>query len=287
MKSVERDYAGNVSEKAPTPRVKIFNMPRLVLRYYPYLHRWSVPTSRYGGRLIDWLVGREDANLSLIPIDENIERGENVVVPVGIVEHFIRESSARYIVNYCPCRDVTDCKDYPRDIGCIWIGGAVLDITPSPDVGRLVSVEEAIEHVHKAREAGLVQLVGKWRSDPRAFGVDRQHKRFITLCNCCPCCCISRGLLEGKPDIKEVFHKLQGLTVNVDLDKCEGCGECAEACIFNNITVINKKSTIGDDCKGCGFCATVCPNKAISLRLDDPTFVNEAIERISSVVDVT
>ena len=32
--------------------------------------------------------------------------------------------------------------------------------------------------------------------------------------------------------MSEVFHKLPGLTVTVDLDKCEGCGTCAETCEF-------------------------------------------------------
>ncbi len=292
-----KSSSGVVKEKSSVPRPRVFNMPRLALRFYPWLYRTARPTFKYGGKFVDWFVGRDeailtwipnDANIVQIPVDENVEQAGSVVLPAEIIEHFIREAGAVYIMNYCPCRDVTDCKDYPRDIGCMWIGGAVSDIAYAPEVGYLATTEQALEHLQKARDAGLVQLVGKWSTDARLMGVARNHRRFITLCNCCPCCCVSRPFAEGGPELmSEVFHKLPGLTVTVDLDKCEGCGTCAKTCEFKNITVVNKKSTIGDNCKGCGMCATVCPNKAITLTLEDPTYVEAMIKQISSVVDVT
>ena len=85
--------------------------------------------------MLTWIPN--DANIVQIPVDENVEPGESVVLPAEIIEHFIREAGAVYIMNYCPCRDVTDCKDYPRDIGCMWIGGGVRDIAYAPEVGYL------------------------------------------------------------------------------------------------------------------------------------------------------
>jgi UDP-glucose 4-epimerase len=75
--------------------------------------------------------------------------------------------------------------------------------------------------------------------------------------------------------------------MRVDRESCEGCGECAEACMFGHITLTDGKPFFSDECKGCGFCALACPNQAISIRIEDPSFIEEAIARISGAVDVT
>ena len=42
----------------------------------------------------------------------------------------------------------------------MWIGSGVRDIAYAPEVGYLATTEQALEHLEKARDAGLVQLVG-------------------------------------------------------------------------------------------------------------------------------
>lgn len=48
---------------------------------------------------------------------------------------------------------------------------------------------------------------------------------------------------------------------------CVGFGDCAEACEYNGITIVNEIAHINTDiCVGCGQCASVCPNHLISVK---------------------
>ncbi|SFR07872.1 indolepyruvate ferredoxin oxidoreductase subunit alpha [Desulfoscipio geothermicus] len=58
-------------------------------------------------------------------------------------------------------------------------------------------------------------------------------------------------------------------TVTIDVDKCEGCGECTEGCPADILEMDGDKAAVsGDpsDCLGCETCVTVCPNGAISIE---------------------
>jgi ferredoxin len=277
-------YNEKVKSKLGIPRISMF--------LYPYVYRLGKPVLKLTrfpvmGKVGHVALDTENSNLSYIPIHEDLELPEGIVAPVSIAEHFIRQSSYRFKMEYCPCREANDCQNFPHDIGCIWIGGSTAGINAPSEIGRLVSVEEAIEHLHRARDAGLVTVLGKFIPDAAALGVFKDHRRFMTMCNCCSCCCMVKFMREGRPEYNKIVHRLQGLTMNVDTEKCEGCGECAEACMFGQITVIDQRAHIGADCKGCGFCAAACPNNAISITIDDPTFIEEAVNRISGAVDVT
>lgn len=51
---------------------------------------------------------------------------------------------------------------------------------------------------------------------------------------------------------------------DVDMTRCDGCGECAAICQFKAITCLGKVVlTFPEMCHGCGACWLVCPKKAI------------------------
>ena len=53
----------------------------------------------------------------------------------------------------------------------------------------------------------------------------------------------------------------------VDLDKCDFCGDCGEICQFSAITVIGEKVlTFPELCHSCRGCMMVCPREAISEK---------------------
>jgi len=50
----------------------------------------------------------------------------------------------------------------------------------------------------------------------------------------------------------------------IDFDKCDYCGVCAEVCEYNAVFVSkNNVMVINDLCHGCGACTMFCPQKAI------------------------
>ena len=240
------------------------------------------------GSLIDWGLFAGD-DLVYLPTDrsvlinENIDQTENLVLPSSVVDHFIEKASHHWVMDFCICRESSQCQDYPRQYGCIFLGEAVLKINPR--LGRLVSKADALEHAKRCREAGLVHVVGRNKLDVMWLGAGPGEK-LLTICNCCPCCCLWKVLPEITPRIGDKVSRLPGVSVQVS-DLCQGCGTCTDGvCFVDAIRLVNNQAFIGEDCRGCGRCAEVCPNEAISLTICGNTYVDQTIERLSQRVNV-
>jgi ferredoxin len=221
-----------------------------------------------------------------IEIGASIEDEEGMVLPSTVLEHLIRNASHRVIINFCLCRDGMECKDYPIDLGCIFMGDAAKGI--DPELGRPASVDEALEYAAKCREAGLVHIVGRFSADLRWLnpGVGPIDK-LITVCNCCPCCCGMRSVPILKDDLREqTLAHMPGLNMEVS-DECIGCGDCVEQCIFQGIEMKDDKAVITERCRICGRCVDICPTEAIEITVESADYVEKAIENISSRVDFT
>ena len=53
--------------------------------------------------------------------------------------------------------------------------------------------------------------------------------------------------------------------IQIDKERCIGCGLCAQDCIAANIRVENGKAVVLQECLTCGHCAAVCPQQAVSI----------------------
>ncbi len=219
----------------------------------------------------------------VIRLDQSINLQGSLVLPSKVAEAFVEQSNYRWLMNFCMCRTANKCKDYPADVGCLFLGEAAMHINPK--LGRPVSKIEAIAHLKKGRELGLIHLVGKVKGDALWLGA-KPEKKLLTICNCCPCCCISGLIKYLAPQIAANYTKMPGVEVRVT-DRCVGCGTCAKICFVNAIRVINDRATIGNMCRGCGRCVEVCPRKAIELTLTDVQFLQKSIGRIAKLVDLT
>jgi len=218
----------------------------------------------------------------VIEINQEVEKPEDMILPSKIVEYFINKSNYHWIMNFCICREGADCKNYPKDLGCLFMGEAVLNINPK--IGRLVSKEEALQHVNACREAGLVHTIGRNKLDSFWLGVGPENK-LLTVCNCCECCCITQHVAKLGAKVRKVAHKMPGVVVKTT-DKCKGCGLCQSVCIFNAIELIDEKAQINEECRGCGRCVDICPQKAIALTIEDEQSIQKSIGRIDELVDV-
>ncbi|MBG0771790.1 MAG: 4Fe-4S binding protein, partial [Anaerolineaceae bacterium] len=219
-----------------------------------------------------------------VVINHQIDDQENVVIPSEVVSHFIEEASHIFLMSHCVCREAADCQDYDHDIGCIFLGEAVLDINPK--LGRLVDKEAALAHVERAREAGLVHLIGRDKIDAVWMGVEAST-RLMTICNCCPCCCLFKFLPNLAPKLSNKVERMPGVVVSVTED-CIGCGKCAQEdiCFINAITILDGIAVISEECRGCGRCVEVCPTGAIHLDIEQDDYIEAAIDRLSQAVDV-
>jgi ferredoxin len=241
------------------------------------------------GGIIDGMLF-EDDDIIYLPqdgvIDVNKSFGElvNMVMPSQVVEHFIDKANYYWVMNWCICRKSSRCKHYPQELGCLFLGEAAMKIDPR--LGHPVTKDEALQHIRKCRDAGLVQLVGRNKLDATWLDVSPGNK-LLTICNCCPCCCLWRMLPDLSAKISSKVTKMPGIEVRVS-QRCQGCGTCSQGiCFVGAIHLENGHSVISEDCRGCGRCVAICPNNAIEILLHDEQYVEKSINRIARAVDVT
>jgi NAD-dependent dihydropyrimidine dehydrogenase PreA subunit len=62
-------------------------------------------------------------------------------------------------------------------------------------------------------------------------------------------------------------QRRQLMAAVVDQEKCNGCGDCVEACPLEAIKIEGEKSVVDPEtCGDCGACVDACPNEAISCE---------------------
>lgn len=241
------------------------------------------------GKLITLLTvpmfSKKNLNISYLPINAQVEEPGSSPLPIAIVEELIRRSGHRVIINRCTCRDAKQCTNHPIEYACTLLGEGTREIDPR--IARHATVEEAIEHLHKAVANGLIPMTGRVKVDNLIWGVADRGK-LLTICYCCRCCCTI--LQSGKyfpPAAAKSLVMLQGLEIAVDAKRCTGCGTCVADCFMAAIELDNNIARHDlTQCKGCGHCATVCPQQAVTVRVADmDAAVNDLMGRIESLID--
>ena len=224
---------------------------------------------------------------SYIPVNLSAGQYENEVIPLKVFEHFI-EKASNIVVCHCLCRRNYDCQDHDKTIGCMYMGDDTKNMVLT-DIQRNISKEEAVQYVKEAIDDGLIPLIGRSVGETEGQSIkDTGH--FLSSCFCCTCCCINGKTLSNASAAivsENMIQKIKGLEVKIDPMKCVGCGTCLEVCVFKGREIIDGKATIDPElCLGCGRCVDECPNGAISIEIEDPTYIDELIAKIESIVDV-
>ena len=218
----------------------------------------------------------------VIQINQNINEDGSIILPSEVLNYFIDRSKHHVIMNFCICRKSKNCKNYPQDFGCLFLGEAALNIDSK--LGRRVTTEEAKEYVKKCREAGLVHLIGRNKLDS-VWLKAKPPEKLLTICNCCECCCLWMMLPNLSKEISSKVTKLSGLEIKVT-DKCTGCGECVKVCFVNAIEISYGKAQINIDCRGCGRCVDRCKFDAIEIYLEKNS-LEDSIINISNSIDLS
>ena len=101
------------------------------------------------GRVIDFLLFKDDDIMYLpqdktIPINHRLDGRNELVLPSQILDRIIETAGYHWIMDFCICRESSDCRDFPKDLGCLFMGEATLDINPK--FGRPVNAAAARNH---------------------------------------------------------------------------------------------------------------------------------------------
>jgi len=214
-----------------------------------------------------------------------VSRPESVALPRRIVEEIVSRATDIFVLDECICRAKFDCKNHPRDIGCMALGRGTRRMHPSH--GRFITKEAAAAHIERAAKAGLVANFAHTWIDPVAFGLT-QFDHLMFICFCDDCCCLYRTHMTKRgPNLDKAYKRLPGISIEVKKERCTGCGICVERCFAGERKIIDGVVTIGPGCKGCGRCVEICPEEANLLIMDDAdVLIDRMMERIGKVADI-
>ena len=271
-------------------RPRFVDISRFTLKYIFNWRFWIAEITKKSKtyrKIIDKMLF-EDDEIVVIPntinINKKIESDGSEFLPTDIIKDVIRRCDDIVIMNSCLCRTSNGCSDYPKDIGCIFLGPTARKI-PS-HIGKLSTVEEALAQVDRADAAGLTHIIGRNKIDTVWMNI-KPGKGLLTICHCCPCCCLWKVYPNLDNEISDKLEKLDGVSVKLHEDKCKKCKLCLdEVCMYQAISFTNNKITIDPNiCKGCGLCVNTCKFDAITIDYTEKT-IDSVVNRIDNLLEI-
>ena len=238
-------------------------------------------------------------DIQVLPLDGSIKKGrfihevainstipvsDDTILPSEVLKVMIKRSKYHFIMDFCICRRSNNCKDYPHEYGCLFLGKSVKKI--SNNLGRRVNADEAIEYVDKCSEAGLVHIIGRNKIDSIWLNTGPKED-LLTICNCCPCCCLWKMIHELPDNIGKSLTPMEGVEIEYNPENCIICGSCVTGiCFVDAITITDHGVEIDTEkCRKCGRCVNICNNNSLTISMNSDA-VNNSIERVEKLVDV-
>ncbi|MFH0814395.1 MAG: 4Fe-4S binding protein [Pseudomonadota bacterium] len=194
-----------------------------------------------------------------VPVNLAVDRSVTAVYSYDMMKEVIQRAR-RIAVCHCPCRMAgklffdTKCKHSLEN--CIKFN-KMADYALEHGLGREISREEALEITRKAEEEGLIHFVDNCQGEI-------QHN-----CNCCSCCCCFTMPIKNRLVPRDSMMATYYLRTT-DEEACTGCGQCADDCPLEIITIKDDKPVVDESiCIGCGVCLLHCPTGAAKVKEKD------------------
>lgn len=206
--------------------------------------------NEYSPHLLESQKSTRTKQLRVVPISKTVT-AETRIMPYEDAESIIR-SQSKIVIADCICRKEHKMigKGCDGEMRACFIFGSGAYFYEGNGLGKSVSVDEAIEILHKGIEAGLVLQPGN-------------SKKPTNICMCCGCCCqILKNVAKMEKPAEFVCSSYYAV---VDADTCVACGNCEDKCPMDAISVEDTATVYLDKCIGCGVCAGVCDVEAIRL----------------------
>jgi ferredoxin len=194
----------------------------------------------------------------LISVDQAIElRDLEQVIPYTQARDIVLQDPDHIVVLDCPCRSARSDPCLPLDV-CLIVGEPFASFVAEHHASRSrwITQQEAVKIIEAEHERGHVH---------HAFFKDAMLGRYYAICNCCSCCCGAMQAWRGDTPMLAS----SGYVSQVEAALCHGCGDCAQVCPFDAISVSDGRSVVdADACMGCGVCVDKCEHGALSLVRD-------------------
>lgn len=212
----------------------------------------------------------------VMPLNVDItDKSQKVIVPMDMLKESLKNMTFIGGMDHCLCREANNCKDFPQDFGCLFLGEAGRFILKH-GLGRELTYEEACAHIDRAAELGLMAQAA-WLEIEHFFWsvTSDEGDKFLEVCFCCPCCCVGMRLMRNlTPNEYNRFHP-SGWTAVADRTKCIGCKKCGaetNGCPVEAISFGKDGKVVIDQdrCLGCGICKSRCPADVIKIKQTMP-----------------
>lgn len=179
-----------------------------------------------------------------IPVNKEVVEGGEVLPYDDIIERL--DQFDIFAVSQCVCRTLNKTLGAPTDFPmetCVSCG-EMAQFYIENNIGRKIEKEEVIAVLKKSVEVGMViQTCCSKASE--------------IICSCHSTAC---GILQAaKVCPGEAMKNISHYEIKAELEKCIGCGKCAERCPMASITMKDRKPVTDASCLGCGQCVGICP----------------------------
>ncbi len=214
------------------------------------------------GGLIGKAMGGRRLKVITVPMDLKLQ-SESAILPFDAARMLVESASYIAGLDACICRESHSCKDYPIDIGCMFLGEGARTIRHTTGARELTKAE-ALDRLERAGRTGLVNNIIWSSNEMMLLGAD--EKRTVELCSCCPCCCLMFKTRNGSRAFTDNFKGF-GVCRVVNADECTHCTNCERACPFRAIRASRQSEPYIDVsiCKGCGRCEMACKHAVLKV----------------------